>query len=155
MDLRTLHVVVGRVVHCSQLAFPSDEQVVRCVDGEQCEFVTVKGSIYAVTHQSSSRVYVGQTLYEDATRRFEEHLACSDCIPLRECVAMERDAGSDLKTVFQFRVLREYEVCRGGPNGIENRELKYFENQWMAKLLNKGVTLFNERTDAACDEMFE
>lgn len=155
MDLRTLHVVVGRVVHCSQLAFPSDEQVVRCVDGEQCEFVTVKGSIYAVTHQPSSRVYVGQTLYEDATRRFEEHLACSDCIPLRECVAMERDAGSDLKTIFQFRVLREYEVCRGGPNGIENRELKYFENQWMAKLLNKGVTLFNERTDAACDEMFE
>jgi hypothetical protein len=152
IDLRTLHVLVGRVTHHSQLVRPGLVQKVVCRD-PTCEHRTQMGVVYCITQAGSGRAYVGQTLHKNPKQRFAEHMGGSVNKALREEVQAAVARGDVLEDVFLWTVLGKYEVSLS-PTGVENRELKFFENEWMAKLLAKGVTLFNERVDAADVDVF-
>lgn len=171
MDIRSLHVTLGRVRSAEQLVVPNKEWDVHCSDPLCCHR-TITGSIYEIQEVETGRVYVGQTVAKDARTRFLEHVAGSCNAPLRAAmdacrarVAEPTEGADPVLTSFLFRVVSTHDVmptaATGGfaePAGqsslnFENPELKYFEMQHIKYLQRKGITLFNVRCDAADDDL--
>jgi hypothetical protein len=151
MDIRSLHVVLGRVRSASQLVTPNAEWTVQCGD-DYCAHRTVTGSIYEITELATGRVYVGQTTSSTAQSRFMEHIRGSCNSILRAAMEACGDEAA-IAAAFSFRVVHSYDVMPTPVTHIENAELKYFEMQHIQKLQSKGLTLFNIRRDAADEEM--